>query len=264
MIVKRASGSSTPITLANVGAAPNDKGAVVAGSEITLEPADATHPGVVTAGTQTIGGAKTLALGPTLTTGIVTSSVADGASAVAFTATSASLTTAGAKLWSWKNSATEKLSVDKDGKLAGTFATPQKIDLSYGANGIGFYTGSVAGGDIAFLDSGGALWGLLQFDGFHLRLARALFYPYTDSSGTPGAATINKASGRSAVAALASSVVITSSVCTTTSIVLLSPEDIDTTLVQWKVVPASGSFTVTGNATATADWKFRWAIIKGE
>lgn len=47
------------IALAPVGAAPNANGASADGLELTLQPANATNPGVVTAITQTIGGEKT-------------------------------------------------------------------------------------------------------------------------------------------------------------------------------------------------------------
>lgn len=42
-----------------VGSSPNSAAASVSGSNITLQPADGTNPGVLTAGAQTIGGAKT-------------------------------------------------------------------------------------------------------------------------------------------------------------------------------------------------------------
>lgn len=48
-----------PITANPVGAVPNANGISVSGFQLTLEPADGTHPGVLTAGTQTIGGTKT-------------------------------------------------------------------------------------------------------------------------------------------------------------------------------------------------------------
>lgn len=51
------------LSVAGVGAAPNAAGASLAGAEITLQPADATNPGVVTAAAQTFGGAKTFAAG---------------------------------------------------------------------------------------------------------------------------------------------------------------------------------------------------------
>jgi hypothetical protein len=46
--------------LAAVGAVPNANGASISGATLNLQPADGTNPGVLTAGAQTIGGAKTL------------------------------------------------------------------------------------------------------------------------------------------------------------------------------------------------------------
>lgn len=46
-------------TLAAVGSSPSNNGASISGNTLTLQPADGTHPGVITSGTQTIGGAKT-------------------------------------------------------------------------------------------------------------------------------------------------------------------------------------------------------------
>jgi hypothetical protein len=46
-------------SIASVGAVPNSAGGSIATSVLTLQPADGTHPGVITSGTQTIGGAKT-------------------------------------------------------------------------------------------------------------------------------------------------------------------------------------------------------------
>jgi hypothetical protein len=51
--------SHDPVTLAAVGSAPNANAASLSGQQLNLEPADGTHPGVLSAGTQTIGGAKT-------------------------------------------------------------------------------------------------------------------------------------------------------------------------------------------------------------
>lgn len=54
------SGTNTgDVTLTAVGAAPSANGATLSGQALTLQPADATHPGVVTTGAQTIAGAKT-------------------------------------------------------------------------------------------------------------------------------------------------------------------------------------------------------------
>ena len=66
-------GDAGVTTVGNVGSSPNAAGADITGGILTLEPADATHPGVITTGTQTIAGAKTLSsaltLGSTLSFG---------------------------------------------------------------------------------------------------------------------------------------------------------------------------------------------------
>ncbi len=55
-----AAGGSGITSFTAVGSAPSANGATVSGSAATLQPASATLPGLVTAGTQTLGGAKTL------------------------------------------------------------------------------------------------------------------------------------------------------------------------------------------------------------
>lgn len=52
-------GTSGDVTLTAVGSSPNADAASLSGQALTLQPADGTHPGVLTSGTQTIGGAKT-------------------------------------------------------------------------------------------------------------------------------------------------------------------------------------------------------------
>lgn len=84
----------------------------------------------------------------------------------------------------------------------------------------------------------------------------------TDSSGTPGAATINKSRGQSAIAAAASTVVITNSFVTTTSVVDADLQFNDATCTAVKsVIPAAGSFTVTLNANCTAATKVGWVVF---
>jgi hypothetical protein len=54
------SGSNTgDVTLTAVGSSPSANAASLSGQALTLQPVDATHPGVVTTGAQTIAGAKT-------------------------------------------------------------------------------------------------------------------------------------------------------------------------------------------------------------
>lgn len=76
---------------------------------------------------------------------------------------------------------------------------------------------------------------------------------FTDASGTPGAATINKPRGRVAVAIGQSAVTVTNSLVTANSTVLAVITKADATFTTLlRVVPGAGSFTVTGNANATA------------
>lgn len=83
----------------------------------------------------------------------------------------------------------------------------------------------------------------------------------TDSSGTPGNATINTPRGRAAFAAAGSSVVITNSLVTATSTVLVQLGGADATLTTVRVTAAAGSFTVTGNAAATGTTPFDFLVI---
>lgn len=58
------SGTNTgDVTLAAVGSAPSANGATLSGQVLILQPADATHPGLVTISSQTIAGAKTFSDG---------------------------------------------------------------------------------------------------------------------------------------------------------------------------------------------------------
>ncbi len=51
--------SGGALSFAAVGSSPSDNGASILGNVLTLQPFDATHPGVMTTGTQTVAGAKT-------------------------------------------------------------------------------------------------------------------------------------------------------------------------------------------------------------
>lgn len=63
--------SHDPVTLAPVGSSPNSNASSLTGQQLTLQPANGTNPGVLTAGTQTIGGDKTF-------TGTITASNLSG------------------------------------------------------------------------------------------------------------------------------------------------------------------------------------------
>lgn len=84
----------------------------------------------------------------------------------------------------------------------------------------------------------------------------------TDSSGTPGNVTNNSALGRAAFAAAASTCVVTNSTVTATSEVFVNLITTDATLTSCRVTAvAAGSFTVTGNAVATAATTFSFIVV---
>ena len=97
---------------------------------------------------------------------------------------------------------------------------------------------------------------------FAVTYGGSIVVPSTDSSGTPGAAVINRATGRSASAAAASSVVITNSLVTAASHVFISPRTRDTTgLLPLVTTIGAGSFTVTTTAGCTANLVFDWWVL---
>lgn len=90
----------------------------------------------------------------------------------------------------------------------------------------------------------------------------ALAVTRTDSSGTPGNVTNNNALGRAAFAAAGSSVVVTNSLVTANSEVFVNLITTDATLTSIRVTAiGAGSFTVTGNAAATAAATFSFLVV---
>ena len=83
----------------------------------------------------------------------------------------------------------------------------------------------------------------------------------TDDSGTPGAATNDKPSGRFAMAAGATTVTITNKLCVASTKVFLSKRTNDATAVDFKVVSTTGSFTVTAAAATTAAVTFDYFLV---
>lgn len=90
----------------------------------------------------------------------------------------------------------------------------------------------------------------------------ALALDTTDASGTPGAATINKPSGKVSIASGASSVVVTNNLVTAASSVFAVLQFVDATATQiLSVVPGSGSFTIRVNANATLATKVAFFVV---
>lgn len=91
-----------------------------------------------------------------------------------------------------------------------------------------------------------------------------LVQPYADASGSPGAASMDYVTGRAAIAATASSVVITNAYVAIGAIVTVqyegASEDVTCTRLRVVVNPSGGSFTVYGNAAATSTVKFSFKV----
>jgi hypothetical protein len=86
---------------------------------------------------------------------------------------------------------------------------------------------------------------------------------YTDSTATPGNVTNNSPSGRAAFAAAGSTCVVTNASVLATSKVfvqLIGAADATLTSITALAI-AAGSFTVTGNAAATAAKSFEFLVV---
>lgn len=110
----------------------------------------------------------------------------------------------------------------------------------------------------------GALVGVLGGDGQEY-LFPAVTGPstgYTDTSASAGDTTNKGVRGKAAFAATKSTCVVTNPACKPSSLVLATLQGADSTLTQiLRVVPANGSFTVTGNAAATGSVPFGYQVF---
>lgn len=78
--------------------------------------------------------------------------------------------------------------------------------------------------------------------------------------GTTGAQTINKPTGVVNFANGATSLVVTNSLCTTSSVIMATIQTNDGTMKSVQCVPASGSFTIYANAAATGTTAVYWEV----
>ena len=81
------------------------------------------------------------------------------------------------------------------------------------------------------------------------------------AAATVGARTINKNAGSVNFAAAAASLVVTNSRVTTSSVILATVATVDATMTSVVAVAASGSFTLTANAAATAETRVNFMVI---
>jgi hypothetical protein len=81
------------------------------------------------------------------------------------------------------------------------------------------------------------------------------------AGGTTGAQTIHKNAGRVNFAATDTSLVVTNNRVTTSSVIICTVNTNDSTLKSVSAVPASGSFTIYGNAAATAETAVSFLLL---
>lgn len=127
------------------------------------------------------------------------------------------------------------------------------VTNSYGLN-ITANTGATNNYVYQFVGSGGTL-NTLRTDG------KISYLATNTAAGTTGAQTINKPSGTVNFAAAATTLVVTNTLCTTSSIVFAVIRTADSTATIKNVVPASGSFTITLGAASTAETSVGFLII---
>lgn len=82
-----------------------------------------------------------------------------------------------------------------------------------------------------------------------------------DKSATVGAVTSNSIHGRATLAAGATSVVLTNNLVTADSMIIITPRSLDATAKEFTAIAAAGSFTVTVNAAATANFSFDFLVV---
>lgn len=89
-----------------------------------------------------------------------------------------------------------------------------------------------------------------------------LFSDFVDDSASPGNRTVNANRGKNAIAAGASTCVVTNNRVTTTRQVLCSLEANDATALYIRsVVPSGTGFTITVSANAAANLIFSWVVL---
>jgi hypothetical protein len=210
-------------TVGTFGSTPTANAMTISGVTLTGQPADGTHPGFLTSGTQTIGGLKTF---------------------------TSALTAPGGQLGVY--STFPGLALDGSNAFNGgmLLVGGNTTYLEAGAAGFNFQIASnsyvTLTTSVLALDAGAAV---------RIKMA------YTDISGTPGNGTASTPTGRFAIASSASAVTVTNTLVSATSIVLCQVETALSTALTFKCVPGSGSFVVTTGAVAPTNIVFSFVLF---
>jgi hypothetical protein len=142
---------------------------------------------------------------------------------------------------------------------AGTW-TAAIIGVAYGGTGLSSLTVNripYGNGTAAYQSSAN-----LTYDGsIFTAKANIVVNKTITASGTTGAQTINQTSGSVNFAALATSLVVTNSLVTTSSIIMATVASNDATMKSVQAVAAAGSFTLYANAGATAETRVNFLVL---
>lgn len=222
------SGTNTgDITLTAVGSSPSANGASLSSQALTLQPADATHPGLVTTGTQTLAGAKTLPNALTLSTSSSPAIIMPNYN--------------GDYIWTttW-NSAVSGMYMDNGNSI-----------LHFDLFGVG---------DAGLLDH----FGNFTVKG-NIKLGPTGYFRqphYFDGSGTTGNQTLNYSLGKGAFAAGTSTVTIGNNYVDATTFVTAVLETNDATAQIKNITKTTGSFTINLVSATTGTTVFMWSTIQ--
>jgi hypothetical protein len=161
--VSESGANSGDVSLATAGSTPAAEGASISGQVLTLQPADSTHQGLVSIIAQSIKGVKTFVDGlladavtsATAVSLVIKGSVATGASAVGIVLdTVNTLSTAGAKVVSFRTGGAEVAYVDRSGGItSGEFTGPLR-GSGTGVLGLNGYIADGAGAVAMYFNSG--------------------------------------------------------------------------------------------------------------
>lgn len=264
--------NSGNVALGAVGSSPNANGASLSGQTLTLQPADATNPGLITPQAQTFNGAKTFG------SAIVAPGINNGTSPLNIQGTA----------WA----------VDQSGGLVilgGRLELNQGYGLRAGAGSarcdlaqvqpaldIGIITTGSSSGQAAVrlgttaanpnaafkliaVQKSGATSGPAsgsEVDVFAVMGNGTLKREHIDDSATTGSRTVNSATGTNAFAAAATAITITNNRVITGAKVKawLQTGDATAQIRNIDVNTGAGTFTITLSAAATATTKVYWEV----
>ncbi len=244
-----ASGSAF-ITSIAAPAAASANGLSVSGTALSATPADGTHPGIVTTGSQTFAGVKTFSSAITASAGVNSDSI-QGITSANFTL--------GNSVYI--------------GMLHLGVATPAVGNYVLFGDGTNNYLNCPYGGAIVFRSGNegvawlGAVGATYIFDltaqGLNTSPTK-IRISFTDLSGTPGAGTANTATGLFAVvASSASTFKITNAAVEAGSVIIATPQTSDETCIGVACIPTTGGFNVTplGAAAPTGNQVYQFVVF---